>query len=94
MSHDLVIRNGTLIDGTGAEPIDGDVAIDGDKITAIGEVTVCIPDGAEPADTRIFRPPYLKGCSQYPFSPHRFAGVLWGLSHNVYLCQRKRWKIS
>ena len=34
--HDLVIRGGTLVDGTGAAPISGDLAIDGDRISAIG----------------------------------------------------------
>src|SRR5262245_16069654 len=34
--HDLVIRNGLLVDGTGAPPREGDVAIDGDRITAVG----------------------------------------------------------
>ena len=36
--HDLVIRNGTVVDGTGAERFEGDVAIDGGRITAIGAV--------------------------------------------------------
>ena len=35
---DLVIRNGTVIDGTGADPFEADVAIDGGKIVAVGEV--------------------------------------------------------
>ena len=38
MAHDLVIRNGNLIDGTGAKPFRGDLAIDGDSITAVGRV--------------------------------------------------------
>ena len=38
MTHDLVIRNGQVVDGTGADPIGADVAIDGDRITAVGEV--------------------------------------------------------
>ena len=38
MSHDLVIRGGTIVDGTGAAGFTGDVAIDGDTITAVGEV--------------------------------------------------------
>jgi len=38
MAHDIVIRNGNLIDGSGAQPTRGDVAIDGDTITAIGQV--------------------------------------------------------
>jgi len=38
MAHDIVIRNGNLIDGSGAPLVRGDVAIDGDSITAIGKV--------------------------------------------------------
>ncbi len=34
--HDLVIRGGKIVDGTGAEPFEGDVAVRGDKITAVG----------------------------------------------------------
>ena len=36
--RDLVIRNGLVVDGTGAEPVRADIAIDGDAITTIGEV--------------------------------------------------------
>ena len=36
MPHDLIIRNGTLVDGTGAAAREGDLAIDGGHITAIG----------------------------------------------------------
>ena len=37
--HDLVIRHGLVVDGTGSEPVIADVAIDGDEIVAVGEVT-------------------------------------------------------
>ncbi|CAN5764075.1 amidohydrolase family protein [soil metagenome] len=36
--HDLVIRGGTVVDGTGAPARTADVAIDGDRITAVGQV--------------------------------------------------------
>ncbi len=36
--HDLVIRGGTIVDGTGGKPFAGDVAIDGDRISLVGEV--------------------------------------------------------
>src|ERR1700761_8525502 len=36
--HDLVIKNGTVVDGTGAEPQRADIAVDGDRITAVGKV--------------------------------------------------------
>ncbi len=38
MTHDVVIRRGQLVDGTGAEPVAGDLAIDGGLISAVGEV--------------------------------------------------------
>lgn len=38
MSHDLIIRGGTVIDGTGTDAVRADVAIDGDRITAIGDL--------------------------------------------------------
>jgi N-acyl-D-aspartate/D-glutamate deacylase len=34
--HDLVVRGGLLVDGTGAPPREGDVAIDGERIAAVG----------------------------------------------------------
>src|SRR6476661_5083371 len=33
--HDVVIRGGTVVDGTGAPPVAADVAIDGERITAV-----------------------------------------------------------
>ena len=38
-THDLVIRGGMLVDGTGGAPFAGDIAIDGDRIVAVGAVT-------------------------------------------------------
>jgi len=36
--HDLVIRNGKVVDGSGEESFMGDIAIDGDLITKVGLV--------------------------------------------------------
>lgn len=36
--HDMVIRGGKVYDGTGEAPVLADVAIDGDKISIVGEV--------------------------------------------------------
>jgi N-acyl-D-amino-acid deacylase len=38
MSHDLVIRNGTIVDGTGRKGYIGDIAIDKDRIVQVGDV--------------------------------------------------------
>lgn len=37
--HDLIIRGGTIVDGTGAAKYVGDIAIDNGKITAVGAVS-------------------------------------------------------
>ena len=37
--HDMVIRGGTVVDGTGGEPFTGDVAIDGGRITEVGRLS-------------------------------------------------------
>ena len=36
--HDLVIRQATVVDGTGGAPAVGDVAVDGERVTVVGEV--------------------------------------------------------
>jgi N-acyl-D-aspartate/D-glutamate deacylase len=36
---DLLIRGGLVVDGTGAEPFEADVAVTGDRIVAVGKVT-------------------------------------------------------
>jgi len=36
--YDLVIRGGTIVDGTGAAPFSGDVGIIGDRIAAVGKI--------------------------------------------------------
>jgi N-acyl-D-amino-acid deacylase len=36
MNHDLVLRNGTIVDGTGRQAFEGDVAIDDGVVTEVG----------------------------------------------------------
>ena len=38
MTHDLVIRNSVVVDGTGADRFAADVAVDDGMIVAVGEV--------------------------------------------------------
>lgn len=47
--YDIVIRGGAIVDGSGAEPFEADLAISGDRIAAIGAIT---GSGAEEVDAR------------------------------------------
>lgn len=51
----IVIRGGTIVDGTGGEPFAGDVAIDGDSIATVGYVPRT--DGGEIDATGLFVTP-------------------------------------
>ncbi|HEY1751268.1 MAG TPA: amidohydrolase family protein, partial [Caulobacteraceae bacterium] len=49
MAYDLVIRGGVVVDGTGAGRFEADVAVEGGRIAAIGQVS---ERGAEEIDAR------------------------------------------
>lgn len=70
MTHDLVIRGGTIYDGTGGAAVVGDVAVDGGVITAIGAVT---ESGTEEIDAagRIVTPGFVD------LHTHMDAQVAW-----------------
>ena len=38
VDHDVIVRGGTVFDGSGAPPVQADVALDGDRIAAIGDL--------------------------------------------------------
>src|ERR1700704_774216 len=64
MAYDLVIKNGMLVDGTGAPARRADVAITGGKITEIGRVT----DGAATvidADGLVVAPGFIDPHTHY-----------------------------
>ena len=46
---DLVIRNGTIVDGTGAKPFIGDIAVAGGVIARVGDVAAT---GSEEVDAK------------------------------------------
>lgn len=62
--HDLVIRHGTVIDGTGGAPVEADVAISNGKIAAVGRDLL---RGTEEIDARgkIVTPGFIDPHSHY-----------------------------
>src|SRR5215203_1493872 len=74
--HDIVIRGGTIVDGTGAPASQGDVAIDGDRIVQVGGKAG--PGRREvKADGRIVTPGWVDVHTHYDgqaaWDPPRFA---------------------
>ena len=62
--HDLVIKNGTIVDGTGAASFEGDVAIDGDRIVEVGS-DVGQGKRTIDADGRLITPGFVDGHTHY-----------------------------
>jgi N-acyl-D-aspartate/D-glutamate deacylase len=64
MSADLVIRNGTIVDGSGGPARHGDVAIDGNQIVAVGDD---IPKGRREidADGQLVTPGFIDPHTHY-----------------------------
>lgn len=59
MAHDLVIRGGIVVDGTGAPPRPADVAVEGDRIVAVGDVDAAGAGQVIEADGRIVTPGFV-----------------------------------
>lgn len=59
MAHDVVIRGGTVVDGTGAPARRADVAIDGDRIVAVGEVDASGANQVIDAEGRLVTPGFV-----------------------------------
>jgi N-acyl-D-amino-acid deacylase len=50
LAFDLIIRNGTVVDGTGAKPALADIGIGGDRVEAIGSIPESSNDGSKVID--------------------------------------------
>ncbi|MGI9603121.1 MAG: N-acyl-D-amino-acid deacylase family protein [Acidimicrobiales bacterium] len=59
MAHDVVIRGGTVVDGTGGPARQADVAIDGERITAVGSVDSAGAGQVIDAEGRLVTPGFV-----------------------------------
>lgn len=59
MAHDLVITGGTVVDGTGAPARRADVAVDGDRVSAVGRVDATGARRVLDAEGRIVTPGFV-----------------------------------
>ena len=59
MAHDLVIKNGMVIDGTGAASFRADVVVDDQRITRIGDASMAEADKVIDATDRIVTPGFI-----------------------------------
>jgi N-acyl-D-amino-acid deacylase len=70
MAHDLLIKNGTVIDGSGAPRYQADVAIDGGKVVQIGRINEAAREVVD-AEGHIVAPGFVDGHT------HMDAQVFW-----------------
>src|SRR5437870_12547713 len=70
MSHDLIIRGGTIIDGSGLPRYQADVGIKGGRITAIGKVSGPADEVID-AEGHVVAPGFIDGHT------HMDAQVFW-----------------
>ena len=59
MAHDLIIRNGTVVDGTGAAPVRADIAVDGETITVIGDLSGAVANREIDANGLVVTPGFV-----------------------------------
>ncbi|HEC09812.1 MAG TPA: amidohydrolase [Acidimicrobiales bacterium] len=59
MAHDVVIKGGTVVDGTGAPARRADVAIDGDRVSVVGDVDTTGAGQVFDAEGRIVTPGFV-----------------------------------
>ncbi|MED6311751.1 MAG: amidohydrolase family protein, partial [Pseudomonadota bacterium] len=57
--YDLIVRNGEVIDGTGASPLKADVGVRGDKISALGDLSQASGEVEFDAANRMVAPGFI-----------------------------------
>jgi len=87
--HDTIIRRGTIVDGTGGPPFEGDVAIDSGRISVVGQVDGSAREEID-AGGRVVTPGFIDIHTHYDgqvswdpvFSPSPLHGVTTAIMGN------------
>ncbi len=82
MRCDLIIRDATIFDGTGAPRFKADVAVKGDRITAVGDLGALSADREVIATGRAVAPGFIDAHT------HDDRAVLCGPSCMLCKCRR------
>lgn len=86
--HDLILRGGTVYDGRGEEPVVADVAVDGDRIVAVGDLSTHRASRDIDVSGLAVAPGFINMLSWAPFSlfedPRAMSDLLQGVTLEVF----------
>lgn len=85
MRYDLIIRNGRIVDGTGAPWFYGDVAVNGDTIVKIGNLKADAAIREIDAAGRVVCPGFIDSHTHYDLVPFAFGEFLYPLVEDKLL---------
>ena len=89
MHYDVIISGGTLVDGTGDKAVPGDLAIAGDRIAAIGDLSAATADEHIDATDRVVAPGFIDVHIHSEIAladvanPNRYGSVLQGVTTHL-----------
>ena len=89
MHYDVIIAGGTIVDGTGDKAFHGDVAIAGDRVAAIGDLSAATADERIDAADRVVAPGFIdvhihsEIALADPSNPNRYGSVLQGVTTHL-----------
>ena len=71
--YDLIIRNGTIYDGSGKEPFEADIGVKNGVISKIGDLKNEVSDKSIDAESKIVTPGFV---DIHTHLTHKLAGIL------------------
>ena len=83
--HDLIIRNAQILDGSGADPVAGDVAVSAGRITEVGRITAGLGPAGEEIDANgaVLSPGFIDTHAHDDGAFIRYPGMEFKLAQGV-----------